>query len=230
MIDLIPSIKILTPTELLDRETIERLKAFKESGVSRIHIIDVQGAKSNAPVALNLVKQITEVTGLKVSYSGGIKSRESLKNALSLGADQVICSTIASEQSNVFNYWAECFGSQCVVFGADLKEGKLLVKGRKQESAAKLEVLLKSLIAEGLKSVVICNVEAEEGGKFDAEVYRGITAAFPRLKVIARGGVNTIAEVNSLEEAGVKGAVFSLSESKLTPEEIYNYYKQGKDE
>jgi len=230
MIDLIPAIKILTPTEVVDKETIERLKAFKESGASRVLIVDVQGAKSNAPVALNLVKQITELCGVKVSYSGGIKSRESLKNALSLGADQVICSTIGSEQSNVFNYWAECFGSQCVILGADLKGGKLLVKGRKQESAAKLEVLLKSLIAEGLKSVVVCNVEAEEGGEFNADFYRGITSLFPRLKVIARGGVNTVEEVDRLEESGVKGAIFSLSESRLTPQEIYNYYKQGKDE
>ena len=56
-----------------------------------------RGAKESCPKNLEVFRNITRETGLKVEFGGGVKSEESLKAVLDAGSEYVICGVWLSQ-------------------------------------------------------------------------------------------------------------------------------------
>ncbi len=207
-------------------------KAYRDGGIRRIELIDLEGTKSNSPVTFDILKDIVTQTGLKVNYGGGIKSRDSIRNAQDNGADKIICSTIAATQPNVFSYWLECFGSETMIFGADLKGEKLAVRGRKREVETPLDELIRSYLLEGVKFVEVADIERSGMMTGPAiEFYTSLSGRYPRITVIAKGGVRNMEDIIALQEKKIYNVVVgtAIAEGNITMKDIEDFYGRKND-
>ena len=155
MIEIIPAIDVMngkcvrlsqgdfSKIKTYSEDPLEVAKRYEDCGVKRVHLIDLQGAKSNSPVIFDILQAIAGKTNLLVEFGGGIKTRNSLRDALENGADRVICGSIAATEPNVFTYWLDCFGSDKIVLGADIKENKIAIKGWKESTDKTADELIR---------------------------------------------------------------------------------------
>ncbi len=202
-------------------------RSYSDGGIKRIELIDLDGTKRNSPGTFDLLHDIVSRTGMKVNFGGGVKSRESIKNARDNGADRVICSTIAATQPNVFSYWIECFGSESMIFGADLKNGKLAVRGCKREVETPLDELIKAYLVAGLKYVEAADVIRSGMMTGPAtDLYTSLSEKYPRITLVAKGGVRSIEDIAALQEKKIYNVAVgtAIAEGHITLKEIEDFY------
>lgn len=84
---------------------VEMAKSFERAGATRLHLVDLEGAKAACPKNLDVLRNITNATGLKVEFGGGVKSEESLNAVLDAGAEYVICGSVAFTEPDIFKKW-----------------------------------------------------------------------------------------------------------------------------
>ncbi|MBQ3383344.1 MAG: hypothetical protein IJG54_08480 [Bacteroidales bacterium] len=245
MMQIIPSIQLLgqkvvtfpegnlKKMKSYDIDILDYIQDAEIAGIKRICLVDISGARSNAPQSLDVLKRITSTTRLKVTFGGGIKSRDSLRNAQDNGADHLISSSIAVLQPTVFNYWCECYEPNNIIFSADITPEGLAVKGWKEKSAQEVKESLRKMVSEGLKKVILRDVSKEgtlSGPNLD--LVREIAQAFPKLVIAVRGGISSIEDIDKLSQAGAHCAIIgtAILEDKLTFSQINDYYSRGKDE
>ena len=158
MIELIPAIDIiggqcvrLTKGDY-DQKTVYRdspaevAKEFEEIGFKRLHVVDLDGAKSKHIVNEQVLKAITNKTHLTVDFGGGIKTDEDIEKAFAAGASMVTIGSIAVTNPDLFMGWLEKYGAERIILGADVRHGKISINGWKEDSS---EDLLPFLIASG---------------------------------------------------------------------------------
>ena len=233
MIELIPAIDIiggqcvrLTKGDY-DQKTVYRdspaevAKEFEQIGFKRLHVVDLDGAKSKHIVNSEVLRRVTTDTQLVVDFGGGIKTDEDIEKAFAAGASMVTIGSIAVTDPDLFMGWLEKYGAEHIILGADVRHGKISINGWKEDSAEDLLPFLKKYVDAGVKNV-LCTEISKDGTLTGPaiELYQSIMAAYPGLHLIASGGVSSIDDIKALEAAGIPAVVFGKA--------IYENYGTGK--
>ncbi len=220
-IELIPAIDIidgkcvrLTKGDY-DQKTVYRdypaevAAEFEEIGFKRLHVVDLDGAKSKHIVNDNVLKAITTKTGLTVDFGGGIKTDEDIEKAFAAGASMVTIGSIAVTQPELFLGWLEKYGPERMILGADVRHGKISINGWKEDSSEDLLPFLKKYVDAGVRNV-LCTEISKDGTLAGPaiDLYRQIMEAYPELHLIASGGVSSKEDIMALDEAGITAVVF----------------------
>ena len=220
-IELIPAIDIidgkcvrLTKGDY-DQKTVYRdhpaevAAEFEEIGFNRLHVVDLDGAKSKHIVNDNVLKAITTKTGLTVDFGGGIKTDEDIEKAFAAGASMVTIGSIAVTQPELFLGWLEKYGPERMILGADVRHGKISINGWKEDSSEDLLPFLQKYIDAGVKNV-LCTEISKDGTLAGPaiELYREVMEAYPELHLIASGGVSSMEDIKALDQAGIPAVVF----------------------
>ena len=220
-IELIPAIDIidgkcvrLTKGDY-DQKTVYRdhpaevAAEFEEIGLNRLHVVDLDGAKSKHIVNDNVLKAITTKTGLTVDFGGGIKTDEDVEKAFAAGASMVTIGSIAVTQPELFLGWLEKYGPERMILGADVRHGKISINGWKEDSSEDLLPFLKKYVDAGVRNV-LCTEISKDGTLTGPAInlYRQIMEAYPELHLIASGGVSSKEDIMALDEAGIPAVVF----------------------
>lgn len=221
MIELIPAIDIidgqcvrLTQGEY-DRKTVYGedptvvARRFEELGFKRLHIVDLDGAKSKHIVNSAVLRRITTETHLTVDFGGGIKTDEDIETAFESGAAMVTVGSIAVTEPERFLQWLRRYGPDRIVLGADVRQGRISINGWKENSSEELIPFLDNYIRQGVKNV-LCTEISRDGtlaGPATA-LYKRVLEAFPQLYLIASGGVASTEDIFELEAAGLPAVVF----------------------
>ncbi len=220
-IELIPAIDIidgkcvrLTKGDY-DQKTVYRdhpaevAAEFEEIGFKRLHVVDLDGAKSKHIVNDNVLKAITTKTGLTVDFGGGIKTDEDIEKAFAAGASMVTIGSIAVTQPELFLGWLEKYGPERMILGADVRHGKISINGWKEDSSEDLLPFLKKYVDAGVRNV-LCTEISKDGTLTGPaiDLYRQIMDAYPELHLIASGGVSSKEDIMALDEAGIPAVVF----------------------
>ena len=154
MIELIPAIDIINGQCVrltkgdYDQKTVYRdspaevAKEFEEIGFRRLHVVDLDGAKSKHIVNDEVLRAITTDTQLTVDFGGGIKTDEDIEKAFAAGAAMVTVGSIAVTQPDLFMGWLEKYGPERMILGADVRHGKISINGWKEDSAEDLHRIL----------------------------------------------------------------------------------------
>ena len=230
MIELIPAIDIiggqcvrLTKGDY-DQKTVYRdspaevAKEFEQIGFKRLHVVDLDGAKSKHIVNSEVLRRVTTDTQLVVDFGGGIKTDEDIEKAFAAGASMVTIGSIAVTDPDLFMGWLEKYGAEHIILGADVRHGKISINGWKEDSAEDLLPFLKKYVDAGVKNV-LCTEISKDGTLTGPaiELYQSIMAAYPGLHLIASGGVSSIDDIKALEAAGIPAVVFgkAIYEGKI---------------
>lgn len=196
---------------------------FERIGYKRLHVVDLDGAKSKHIVNDAVLREITSQTNLVVDFGGGIKTDEDLEKAFAAGASMVTVGSIAVTQPELFMGWLEKYGAERMILGADVRNGKISINGWKEDSSEDLLPFLQKYIDAGVKNV-LCTEISKDGTLAGPaiELYSKVMEAYPDLHLIASGGVSSIDDIQALDKAGIPAVVFgkAIYEGKIDLEEL----------
>ena len=196
---------------------------FERIGFERLHVVDLDGAKSKHIVNDGVLKEITSQTRLTVDFGGGIKTDEDLEKAFASGAAMVTVGSIAVTEPERFMGWLEKYGAEKMILGADVRHGKISINGWKEDSTEDLLPFLKKYIDAGVKNV-LCTEISKDGTLAGPaiDLYQRVMETYPELHLIASGGVSSIADIEALDAAGIPAVVFgkAIYEGKINLKEV----------
>ena len=240
-IELIPAIDIidgkcvrLTKGDY-DQKTVYRdspadvAKEFEDLGFKRLHVVDLDGAKSKHIVNDKVLREITTATHLIVDFGGGIKTDDDLEKAFEAGASMVTVGSVAITHPELFEGWLQKYGAERMILGADVRNGLISINGWKEDSEEALLPFLEKYIAMGVRNVLYTEISKDGTLSGPAiELYKEVMAAYPTLHLIASGGVSALADIMALEEAGIPSVVFgkAIYEGRINMNELWHWHEE----
>ncbi len=212
--------------KIYNESPIEVAKSFENHGIKQLHLVDLDGAKSNKIVNWRILREIATKTNLDIDFGGGIKSTKSLNIAFENGAKQVTGGTIAAKKPLLFQSWLKEYGADKIILGADGYNGKVAVAGWKEQTEQNLFDFIRNYQLKGVENV-ICTDISKDGMLNGAAnlLYQQILEELPDINLIASGGVATIQDLEDLRAIGCKGAIIgkAIYENKITLKELELY-------
>lgn len=215
--------------KVYDASPVDMAKRYADCGVRRIHLVDLDGAKISAPVNLRTLERIADSVDVELEWGGGIASEENLSSVFSAGADKAIIGSVAALRPELFSRWLGIWG-QKLIFGADLRNGKVAVKGWLEEAAAPLSGLMEQFIHLGLKECICTDISRDgmlEGPSFG--LYRELCEAYPGIGFTASGGISSMADIEKLNEMGMPRAIVgkAIYENRITLKDISSWLQNA---
>ena len=198
-------------------------REFEQAGFKRLHVVDLDGAKSKHIVNSAALKAITTKTQLTVDFGGGIKTDTDIEQAFDAGASMVTVGSVAVTQPDLFLSWVAHYGADRMILGADVRNGKVSINGWKEDSAEDLLPFLRRYVKAGVRNV-LCTEISKDGTLQGPAVtlYQRIMEAYPDLHLIASGGVASIDDIKALAAAGIPAVVFgkAIYEGRINLDEL----------
>ena len=209
--------------KVYNEDPLEVAKQFADAGVTRLHLVDLDGAKAKHIVNYKVLERIATRTDLHIDFGGGLKQDEDLRIAFESGAAQITGGTVAVKNPERFLAWLQRFGAERIILGADVKNGKIAVSGWQEESQEELLPFLERYLAAGVRYVICTDVSKDgllQGSALG--LYAEIRERFPDLQLIASGGVTEMEEIERLQDIGCFGAIIgkAIYEDRLSLKDL----------
>ena len=204
-------------------DPVDMARRFEDMGFTRLHLVDLDGAKSRHVVNDHVLKAITRATKLIVDFGGGVKTDDDMSHVLDAGAEMVTCGSIAVTQPDTVLGWMERYGAEHLILGADVKDGKISINGWQEDSAYELMPFLQRYLDAGMMHVLCTDISRDGMLQGPATaLYGSIMQAFPHCRLNASGGVSCIEDILQLDKAGVPAVVFgkAIYEGKIDMKEL----------
>ncbi len=204
-------------------------KEMEMIGFKRLHVVDLDGARSKHVVNIDVLRRITTETHLVVDFGGGVKSDDDLRAVLDAGAQVVTVGSIAVTDPGKVAAWLQTFGAEHIVLGADVRDGLISINGWKEESTIALMPFLDNYMKQGVRHVLCTDISRDgmlQGPS--TPLYSEIMKAHPDCQLIASGGVSCIEDIRQLSSAGVPAVVFgkAIYEGRIDLQQLINEFPQ----
>lgn len=212
--------------KVYNENPLEVAKAFEDSGIEYLHLVDLDGAKSKHIVNHKILEKIATQTNLKIDFGGGLKSDKDLKIAFECGAHQITGGSIAVTNKSLFLHWVSKYGAQKIILGADVKDGKIATGGWKESSDLQIEKFIKDFVNDGIEYVISTDISKDgmlEGPSVD--LYTSILDDNPDLKLIASGGISNLQDLEDVFEIGCEGVIIgkAIYENRISLKELEKF-------
>jgi phosphoribosylformimino-5-aminoimidazole carboxamide ribotide isomerase len=183
---------------------LEVAKMFEDAGITRLHLVDLDGAKAKHIVNHKVLETIASKTKLVIDFGGGLKSDEDLRVAFESGAQMITGGSIAVKDRETFLHWIETYGSEKIILGADAKDKMIVVSGWQEVSELSILDFIESYTSKGIRQVISTDIARDgmlTGPSID--LYKEIMEQFPNLGLIASGGISSMKDIYELDEMGI---------------------------
>ncbi|AXT59804.1 1-(5-phosphoribosyl)-5-[(5-phosphoribosylamino)methylideneamino]imidazole-4-carboxamide isomerase [Aquimarina sp. AD10] len=212
--------------KIYNENPLEIAKEFEAHGITYLHLVDLDGAKSKHIVNHKILDQIASKTALKIDFGGGLKTDDDLRIAFESGASQITGGSIAVKDPDVFKAWIQKFGPDKIILGADAHHEKIAVSGWQEESDKELIPFIQEYQKEGVSYVICTDISKDgmlQGPSFD--LYARILKETKDLKLIASGGISTFDELPKLEDLGCEGTIIgkAIYENRISLKQLEDY-------
>jgi phosphoribosylformimino-5-aminoimidazole carboxamide ribotide isomerase len=238
MIELIPAIDIIDgkcvrlsqgdydTKKIYNEKPLEVAKEFEANGIQRLHVVDLDGAKSSHVVNYKALDAIAGHTSLTIDFGGGIKTDEDLMIAFENGAHMVTLGSVAVKKPELFKKWLHQYGAEKIILGADVKDNRISVSGWLEEGPQELMPFLTDYTQEGVSKVLCTDISRDgmlQGPSI--ELYKQVMQRFPTMHLIASGGVSGVDDIIRLDDAGIPAVVFgkALYEGRITMKDLKRF-------
>ncbi len=213
--------------KIYNENPLEVAKQFEAHGITHLHLVDLDGAKSKHIVNHKVLEQIAKKTSLKIDFGGGLKTDDDLRIAFESGANQITGGSIAVKDKETFTNWLAKFGADKIILGADAKDEKVAVSGWLEESKEELIPFIQTYQKEGVSYVICTDISKDgmlEGPSFN--LYKKILSETASgLKLIASGGISTFDELPKLAELGCEGTIIgkAIYENRISLKQLEDF-------
>ena len=235
MIELIPAIDIIDgkcvrltkgdydTKKIYNEDPVSVAKEFEANGIRRLHVVDLDGARSKHIVNDKILQRIARETNLVIDFGGGIKTDEDVARAFEAGAHMITIGSIAVTDPERSMEWLHRYGAEHIVLGADVRNGRVSINGWKEDSQEELIPFLDKYLREGFRNVLCTDISKDGMLQGPAiALYRKVMEHYPSCHLIASGGVSSMEDIRALEAAGIPAVVFgkAIYEGKIKLEEL----------
>ena len=220
MIEVIPAIDLIDGKCVrlsqgdYDRRTdygaspVDMAKMFLDHGLTRLHLVDLDGAKASSPRNLRVLEQIARLDGVSTEWGGGIKSDQSLKDVFNAGGDYAIIGSVAVRQPELMERWLDEYGGEKLVLGADVRDGKIAVSGWLEDTADTIDSLINRFRPHGLTQAICTEISRDgmlEGPAYP--LYERLDKEFPDVVFTVSGGISSLDDILRLDEMGMRRVI-----------------------
>lgn len=202
---------------------LEVAKQFEDAGLSRLHLVDLDGAKAKKVVNWKVLETISSKTNLHIDFGGGVQSDDDLRIVFESGAKQVTGGSIAVKKPELFEGWLQKHGGDKMILGADARNEKVAVSGWEEGTAIWVYDFVQQWVEKGATYVISTDVAKDgllQGPSFD--LYKKLQQQSPSLNIIASGGVSNLADIEKLAEMNLFGVIIgkAIYEGRVSLSEL----------
>ncbi|WP_295118415.1 1-(5-phosphoribosyl)-5-[(5-phosphoribosylamino)methylideneamino]imidazole-4-carboxamide isomerase [uncultured Chitinophaga sp.] len=205
---------------------LEVAKEFEDAGITRLHLVDLDGAKKGAVVNWKVLEDIAGKTNMVIDFGGGIKTDKDISIVFESGAAMATIGSVAVKQPEIFFGWLQQYGADKMFLGADVKGENIAVGGWLETTELSVYDFLQSNVDKGVTNVFCTDISKDgllQGPSVD--LYKKILERFNNIHFIASGGVSNIRDVEALQEAGCAGAIIgkAIYENRISISELKQF-------
>ena len=210
---------------IYNENPVEVAKQFEDAGITRVHIVDLDGAKAGKIINLKVLENITAATNLVIDFGGGVKNIADVSNIFNAGATLVTIGSLAVKHPELLEEWLMEFGTDKFLIGADVLDNKIKISGWLVDGGIDVYDFIGKMMSLGVTNIFCTDISkdgAMEGPS--TKLYQQIMEEHPEINLIASGGVSNFDDVLALKEIGCKGAIIgkAIYEGKITLEQLVN--------
>ena len=235
MVEIIPAIDIIEGScvrlsqgdyaqrKVYDASPVDMAKRYADCGVKRIHVVDLDGAKSASPQNLKTLERMAVGAAVEIEWGGGLKSEEALRAIFDYGATYAIVGSVAAQRRELFAEWLQMFGGDKMILGADVRNGKVSVNGWLEDLAISIEELIDGFLPYGLNQVICTDITKDgmlEGPSFG--LYTDLQSRYESVDFTVSGGIASMADIERAEELNLRRVIVgkAIYENRITLKEI----------
>ena len=205
---------------------LEVAKMFEDAGITRLHLVDLDGAKAKHIVNYKTLETIAGKTSLIIDFGGGIKSDDDLRIAFECGAKMITGGSIAVQQPETFQQWINKYGGEKIILGADVKNEKIAVTGWLETTEIDLIPFIENYMQQGIQKIICTDIDKDgmlQGPSIN--LYTKIKTALPEAYIIASGGVGSLKDVEILNEANIPAVIIgkAIYEGKVSLKDLKKF-------
>ena len=238
MITIIPAIDIIEgkcvrlsggafeTKKVYNEDPVEVAKTFEGLSLRRLHLVDLDGARTGSVKNWKVLEKIASKTSLVIDFGGGVHSEADVKIGFDSGAYMINIGSMAVKEKEELVSWMQQYGTERFLIGADVKEEKIMTKGWTKDSGISVYDFIEDYMKEEVRQFFCTDISKDGMMKGPAiELYKKIIERFPAIELTASGGVSNIKDVEELEDAGCTGVIIGKAfyEGSIKTEEIKGY-------
>jgi phosphoribosylformimino-5-aminoimidazole carboxamide ribotide isomerase len=238
MIQIIPAIDLidgkcvrLTQGDYSQKKTynenpLEVAKSFEDAGITRLHLVDLDGAKQKRIINHKVLELLATKTRLHIDFGGGVQSDEMIQLAFNSGAKQVTGGSVAVKNPALFENWLQTYGGEKIILGADARDEKIAISGWEEATTKSVYDFVGEYIQKGAKYTISTDVAKDgllQGPSF--ELYQNLQDQFPDLQIIASGGVAKFDDIVKLNNMNIFGVIVgkAIYEGRVTLKQLAEF-------
>jgi phosphoribosylformimino-5-aminoimidazole carboxamide ribotide isomerase len=238
MIQIIPAIDILegkcvrleqgdySMMKVYDADPLEVAINFQDNGITRLHMVDLDGARSSHVINWGVLERLSSRTALKIDFGGGIKTDADLHIVFESGAAMATIGSIAIRDRELFKSWMFAYGPEKIILGADVKDRRIAISGWQEVTDMEIVPFLNGYKKFGVKQV-LCTDVSKDGMLMGTslDLYKMIREQVPSFHLLASGGITSVADLEELDALGVFGAVIgkALYEGRISLKDLKKF-------
>lgn len=191
---------------VFDADPSDAAQRWADAGAEWIHVVDLDGARTGAPVNLHAIRAIRSRVTVKLQLGGGLRTMEHILAALDLGIDRLVLGSVALTVPDLIQAAVKRYGVAIAV-GLDARDGKLATNGWLEQSDADATEVAQQFAATGIETFIFTDIRRD--GKLQGpnlQALRRLIDAIPA-NVIASGGVSSLADLAAIQQTGAAGAI-----------------------
>lgn len=213
---------------IYNENPLEVALEFESIGISRLHLVDLDGAKLGKVVNYKVLEKIASKTKLYIDFGGGIKTDDDIETVYNYGADLATIGSIAVKNKELFFSWVEKYGAEKLFLGADVKHEKIAIDGWLETTNVSIYDFIEENLTEGIKYVFCTDISKDgllQGPSID--LYKNILSKFSSLNLTASGGVSKLEDLVELKNIGCSSAIVgkAIYEGRITMNELKTFLK-----
>ncbi len=204
-------------------DPLDLAKRFEQAGISRLHLVDLDGARQKHVVNWEVIKSITKNTSLRVDFGGGVQTDNEVEQLFDLGVEQITGGSIAVKNEEVFTGWLKQYGGNRIILGADVRDSKIAISGWMEQTDLSVISFIDKYYQLGVREVICTDISRDgmlSGPAF--ELYSQIMEVFSDLRLIVSGGVSSVTDLRRLKNSGLYGTIVGKAyyEGRVTMDQL----------
>jgi len=209
-----------------DENPVEVAQRFENAGITRLHMVDLDGAKQGRVINFKVLERVAANTKLIIDFGGGIKTDEDVRIAMSSGAAMISTGSAVIKSNELLKEWLKTFGANKIIVAADTRNEKIAISGWLEETNLSIYDCVKNLLTDGVKQVMCTDISKDGSLAGPAkELYKKILEQFPKMHLIASGGISCLKDIDDVNELGCKEVIVgkALYEGRIKLNELTRY-------
>ncbi|ACY40445.1 1-(5-phosphoribosyl)-5-[(5-phosphoribosylamino)methylideneamino]imidazole-4-carboxamide isomerase [Blattabacterium sp. (Blattella germanica) str. Bge] len=216
--------------KIYNHDPLEVAFLLENHGISRIHLVDLDGAKRGKVVHWKILEKIAKQTRLIIDFGGGIHTEEDVRAVFENGAHIVTVGSVAVKKPTLLKEWVHIYGNDKILLGVDVKNNKIATHGWTEFFDIPFFDFLEEKNNDGIRKIFCTDISKDgilSGPSFS--LYKKIIQRFPNIEFIASGGIRNLEDIDKLFNLGCRGVIIgkAIYENKISLSELRNWQEKN---